>query len=82
MTYNQEQPAIVLKDFIRCYWWLDNSNIEPLNYTILPDGCFDMVLYFQNYELHRIALTGLYSKAIKCSASFKHIKKGESPKRN
>lgn len=64
MTYNQVQPAVLLKDFIRCYWWLDNMGNQPLDYTILPDGCFDMILYFQNYELQRIALTGLYSKEI------------------
>ena len=64
MTYNQVVPDLFLKDFIRCYWWLDNQNNQNLNYTILPDGCFDLILYFQNYELQRIALTGLYTKKL------------------
>ena len=62
MTYNQTSPILALKDFIRCYWWLDNETSENLHYTIFPDGCFDLILYFHHYKLERIVLTGLYSK--------------------
>ncbi len=64
MTYNQVEPSPLLKDFIRCYWWLDNSTNQPLDYTILPDGCFDLILYFRDYELERIVLTGLYAEKL------------------
>ncbi len=64
MIYNQVAPLPLLKDFIRCYWWLDNSINRQLEYTILPDGCFDLILYFQNYKLERIVLTGLYAEKI------------------
>lgn len=64
MTYTQTSPMLALKDFIRCYWWLDNETSENLNYTILPDGCFDLIVYFQNYQLDRIVLTGLYSEKL------------------
>lgn len=64
MIYKQVAPDFFLKDFIRCYWWLDNEENKPLNYTILPDGCFDLILYFKNYQLQRIVLTGLYTKEV------------------
>jgi len=64
MVYNQISPQPLLRNFIRCYWWLDNSTNQPLGYTILPDGCFDLILYFQDYELERIVLTGLYAKKL------------------
>lgn len=64
MTYTQVPPISLLADFIRCYWWLDNTTNRQLDYTILPDGCFDMILYFQNYQLQRIVLTGLYSNEL------------------
>lgn len=64
MTYQQISPDSALKDYIRCYWWLDNNTNENLEYTILPDGCFDVILYFENKQLKRIVLTGLFDKAI------------------
>ena len=64
MVYHQVAPLPLLKDFIRCYWWLDNATNQQLDYTILPDGCFDLILHFQNYKLERIVLTGLYAKKL------------------
>ena len=64
MVYNQVAPLPLLKDFIRCYWWLDNTTDQSLNYTILPDGCFDLIVYYQNYKLERIVLTGLYTQKL------------------
>ena len=64
MIYNQQHPEIFLKDFVRCYWWLDNNTDKNLDFTILPDGCFDLIISFQNYQQTGISLSGLYSKNI------------------
>jgi len=65
MIYNQIKPDPILNDFIRCYWWLDNTSSEDLNFTILPDGFFDILIYFEEGMLKRVSLTGLYTKEIK-----------------
>ena len=64
MKYNQLPPHNFLKDFIRCYWWLDNDTDEPLKFTILPDGCFDLIVSLQNYQQKHITLSGLYSNEV------------------
>ena len=62
MVYSQLPPDIFLKDFIRCYWWLNNDTDKKLEFTILPDGCFDLIISFQNFQQTGISLSGLWSK--------------------
>lgn len=64
MIYNQLPPDPQLRDFVRCYWWLDNTTAEKINFNILPDGCFDLILRYENYQLKGIALSGLWSKDV------------------
>lgn len=64
MIYHQIEPIQSLKDYIRCYWWLDNPSEQTLAYTILPDGCFDLIIYYQDNKLERIVLTGLYTQKL------------------
>ena len=64
MNYKQLPPDSALKDFVRCYWWLDNSTDQDLNYTIFPDGYFDLLVYFENYQIQNIVLSGLYAKQV------------------
>ena len=64
MVYYQQAPNELLKQYIRCFWWLDNDSSENLDYTILPDGFFDVVVRFDNYKYHSTVLTGLYTKEV------------------
>lgn len=64
MTYFQQAPNTVLKQYIRCFWWLDNNTSKNLDYTILPDGFFDIVVRFDNYKYQSTVLTGLYTKKL------------------
>ena len=64
MTYYQQAPNEVLKMYIRCFWWLDNDSSENLNYTILPDGFFDLIVRFYDYKYQSTVLTGLYTKEV------------------
>jgi AraC-like DNA-binding protein len=64
MTYYQQATNEALKQYIRCFWWLDNDSSKNLNYTILPDGFFDIIVRFDNYKYQSTALTGLYTREV------------------
>ena len=64
MTYHQQASNTILKQYIRCFWWLDNDSSENLGYTILPDGFFDIIVRFENYKYQSTVLTGLYTKEV------------------
>lgn len=67
MIYKEFQPDTLLVDFVKCYWWFDNSKNQQLDYTILPDGCFDLIVSFDNYHQKEISLTGLWTKQVEVS---------------
>lgn len=64
MNYCQQASNEVLKQFIRCFWWLDNDSSKNLDYTILPDGFFDIIVRFDNYKYQSTVLTGLWTKEV------------------
>jgi len=64
MIYYQQAPNEILKPYIRCFWWLDNDLSKNLDYTILPDGFFDIIVRFDNYEYQSTELTGLWTKEV------------------
>ena len=64
MIYNQQTANEILKPYIRCFWWLDNDSSKNIDYTILPDGFFDIVVRFNNYEYQSTVLTGTYTEEI------------------
>ena len=64
MIYHQQKPNAILKPYIRCFWWLDNDSSKNIDYTILPDGFFDIIVRFDNYTYESTVLTGTYTKEI------------------
>ncbi len=64
MTYYQQASNEALKEYIRCFWCLDNNSSKNLKYTILPDGFFDIIVRFDNYKYQSTVLTGLYTKEV------------------
>ncbi|TMM53908.1 helix-turn-helix transcriptional regulator [Maribacter algarum] len=64
MNYWQQVPDLKLKGLVRCYWSLDNDSSQNLNFTILPDGFFDLIVRYSNYKFESISLTGLYTKEV------------------
>ena len=64
MTYYQKTPNKALKSYIRCFWWLDNDSSKNLEYTILPDGFFDIIVHFDNYKYQSTLQTGLFTKEV------------------
>jgi hypothetical protein len=67
MIYKEFQPDKGLTDFVKNYWWFDNSRSHQLDFTILPDGCFDLIVSFENYQQKEISLTGLWTKQVDVS---------------
>jgi AraC-like DNA-binding protein len=64
MTYYQQASDVISKQYIRCFWWLDNDSSKNLEYTIFPDGFFDLIVRYDNYEYENTVLTGTYTKEI------------------
>lgn len=67
MIYKEFQPDKLLTDFVKNYLWFENSTTEQLDFTILPDGCFDLIVSFDNYKQQEISLTGLWTKQVEVS---------------
>lgn len=67
MIYKEFQPDRLLTDFVKNYWWFDNSTNEELDFTILPDGCFDLIVSFDNFQQEEISLTGIWTKQVEVS---------------
>jgi AraC-like DNA-binding protein len=61
MTYFEIEPSGFLLNFIKCFWYYENNDIETVH-TILPDGYFDLIAEFENDSLTKVKLTGIWTK--------------------
>lgn len=52
-----------LSNFINCFWEQDNIQKE-VEFTILPDGYFDLIFEIKNNEILNISLTGIWTNQI------------------
>ncbi|OJJ17036.1 hypothetical protein BKI52_30435 [marine bacterium AO1-C] len=64
MIYAQQQAHPDLRDCVRCYWKLENNTQQPLHYTIMPDGFFDLLICYHKNNLEKVFLTGLWTKKV------------------
>ncbi|MBO3696834.1 DUF6597 domain-containing transcriptional factor [Roseivirga sp. E12] len=62
MIYFQQQAHHNLRDYVRCYWKLENKNEDAHSYTIFPDGFFDLLICYQNDRLEGVLLSGLWDQ--------------------
>jgi AraC-like DNA-binding protein len=67
MIYKEFQPDKLLTDFVKNYWWFNNTTTQRLDFTILPDGCFDLIVSFDNYQQDEVSLTGLWTNQVEVS---------------
>ena len=81
MIYKEFQPDKLLNDFVKNYWWFDNSTTQQLDFTILPDGCFDLIISFDNYQQKEISLTGIWTKQNNSKLKYSS-KNGKTSNRN
>jgi len=61
MIYFQQQPHENLKDYVRCYWKLENKHNQFQYYSIFPDGFFDVLICYRKNSLDAVFLTGLWN---------------------
>lgn len=64
IIYEEIKPNNRLSTFVKSFWYFENNEVENQNYSILPDGCFDLLIYFNENNGKEIFLTGLWSKKI------------------
>ncbi len=64
MNYKEIHTTGKLSDYVKYFWRYEHSG-EDIEYTILPDACFDLVVDFENNELENIYLTGIRTQPIK-----------------
>jgi len=62
MIYFQQQPNQNLKDYVRCYWKIENKNKDFQYYTIFPDGFFDVLICYHKNNLEGMFLSGLWDQ--------------------
>ena len=63
IIYDEIEPQIQLNSFIKSFWHFENNSSQTLEYSILPDGCFDFLVFNRK----RTQLTGLWNKRIDIS---------------
>lgn len=68
MNYTEIHTDGILTTFVKYFWRYEHSG-EDVEYTILPDGCFDLVVDFENNVLQNIYLTGIWTKPIKTTVT-------------
>ncbi len=63
MNYSEIYPEGFLSNFVK-YFWKYEHTLEDIEYTILPDACFDLLADFEDGVLQNIILTGIWTKPI------------------
>ncbi len=61
MEYLDQNPCSLLNSYVQKYWYFKNDT-EELNTTILPDGCFDLIVSISNNKITQVLLTGIWTK--------------------
>lgn len=73
MEYHELAPQIVLSDYIKCYWYFHKTTSTPLTYNIMPDGCFDLLIFIKDNTISHCMLTGLWSKMVTVEYTYTDI---------
>ena len=63
MKYQEIKIDGFLSNFIACFWEYDN-HLKDIEYTILPDGYFDLIFEISNNQISNVSLTGVWTKPI------------------
>ncbi|MBS2099827.1 DUF6597 domain-containing transcriptional factor [Carboxylicivirga linearis] len=59
--YKERYPKGILSDFVHCFWQYKNVDSE-IQYSILPDGFFEVIAEFDTNGLMGVKLKGLWTK--------------------
>ena len=69
MEYREIQPQGMLGHFVQSFWQYRHLEAQSILHTILPDGCFDLIVEFKNGVLHLVKLTGVWTSPVEVSLS-------------
>ena len=62
--YEEIDTSKSLTDFVKRFWKVRNPTADTQQYTILPDGYFDLIIAIKANKLDSITLFGLWTKEI------------------
>ncbi len=62
--YKEKNPEKNLFDFVKRFWYLQNSENKIQNYTILPDGYCDLIITIIAGKLQNITVYGIWTKEL------------------
>lgn len=63
MKYKNIKIDGFLSNFINCFWEYNNYE-NDIEFTILPDGYFDLIFEIKNRKVSNVLLTGIWTKQI------------------
>jgi AraC-like DNA-binding protein len=65
MRYREIRPSPILQNVIQCYWIANGSDQEGVQeHSVLPDGCFDIVIDVHPARPNTIVLTGIWDRPV------------------
>ncbi|NTV45307.1 MAG: helix-turn-helix transcriptional regulator [Chlorobiales bacterium] len=65
MEYREIEVRGFISNFIRCFWEYHHVNdAKDIEYTILPDGYFDLICEIKENQILDIFLTGVWTKPV------------------
>lgn len=63
MQYLEKRVEGFLSNFIKCFWQYENA-LDDAEYSILPDGYFDLIFEFENNIQKKSYLTGIWTESV------------------
>lgn len=63
MKYKRIKIDGFLSNFVNCFWEYNNYG-NDIEFTILPDGYFDLIFEIKNGKVTNVSLTGIWTKQI------------------
>lgn len=67
MKYEEIKTDGYLSNFVKCFWTSETLT-KSSDYTILPDGYFDLIVEIKNKKISSIKLTGIWTVPIDIKA--------------
>lgn len=63
MRYKEIKTEGFLSNFVKCFWFSETLT-KSAEYTILPDGYFDLIVEIKNGQISTLKMTGIWTKPI------------------
>jgi hypothetical protein len=60
MKYEEIKTDGYLSNFVKCFWTSETLT-KSSDYTILPDGYFDLIVEIKNKKISSVKLTGIWT---------------------